>query len=84
MDHQGGHLEAVPGGRGGEIVPRKDTAYTVAGPNTGLPANLMNFAHYPVEAICTDGQGACGCGQVIRSESFYAGWYHTGRKPGET
>ena len=62
------------------ITPRLDTAYSMKGANTGLPANLLNPFHYPVEAVCEE------CGQMIRCEHFYSsdgGWEHLGRMPGE-
>lgn len=65
-----------------EALPEPGTAYTVAGRRTGLPADIRNTLHYPVEATCS------GCGQVIRCERMLsigpgAEWAHTGRMPGE-
>jgi len=65
-----------------EALIVKDSAYTASGArqNTGLPANLANRLHYPVEAICSV------CGEVVRREKPAPGrldWAHTGRKPGE-
>lgn len=43
----------------------------------GAPADLLNAAHYPVEAIDAE------CGEMVRSESIIDGWTHTGRRPGD-
>lgn len=64
-----------------EALPRPGTAYTMRGPNTGLPADLRNLYHYPVEAVCS-------CGEMIRCEYMLplgpgADWKHLGRRPGE-
>ena len=64
-----------------EILPQPDNIYSMAGPNTGRPADLRITFHYPVESVCA-GEG---CGQVIRLERMYlADWEHTGRRPGDT
>ena len=60
-----------------EIVPQPGSVFSLAGHNTGRAARLTNASHYPVEALCM------GCDEVIQSPHFYAGWYHTGRKPGD-
>lgn len=62
-----------------EVLPRRGTAYSMAGKNTGLPANLLDPLHYPAEAICA------GCGQMIRCEHSLspARWVHQNRMPGE-
>lgn len=70
-----------PAGAGHEALPQRGTAYSTAGSNTGLPADLTFFWHYPVEALCT-------CGEMIRCEQFLSigdqgEWVHTGRKPGD-
>lgn len=57
-----------------EALPQKDTVYTATG---GLPANLFNGLHYPVEAHCKT------CGQIIRCEQIFDSFSHTGRKPGD-
>jgi hypothetical protein len=79
----GPHLTAVPG-TGHEAVPEPGTAYTVSGPNTGRPADLGYFGHFPAEAHCVT------CGMMIRRERYQrmspgddGEWKHTGRKPGE-
>ncbi len=60
-----------------EILPQPGTAYSTSGVNTGLPAELTNPVHYPIEALCQ-------CNQVIRCERwFQAPWTHTGRRPGD-
>ncbi len=60
-----------------EIVPQQGTCFSAAGMNTGLPANLQNSLHYPVEALCDI------CGEVIEAVHFYRDWTHTGRQPGD-
>lgn len=75
-----GDLRAVPAVR--EVLPEPGTVYSMAGPNTGCPARLVNAAHYPVEAVCGGPESACRCGGMIRSEHLYDGWTHTGRMPG--
>lgn len=73
------HLAVLAGGLdpGHDAAPVKGSAYSAAKRFAGLPANVLNPWHYPVEALCS------GCGNVIREESPYAGWAHTGRKPGD-
>jgi hypothetical protein len=41
------------------------------------PADLMRAEDYPVEAIDVE------CGEIVRSDSYGAGWTHTGRRPGD-
>ena len=65
-----------------EVLIVAGSAYSVAGPNTGLPANLRRPGDYPVEALCA----VSGCGQVVRREKPEPGhldWAHTGRMAGE-
>jgi hypothetical protein len=37
----------------------------------GRQADLFNYRHYPVRAVCR------GCGEPIRAESFYRPFEHT-------
>ena len=63
-----------------ELLIKPGSAYSAAGRNTGLQANLRNPAHYPVEAQCRI------CGMVVRREEPAPGrldWPHTGRMPGD-
>ena len=64
----------VPPDGNHEIVPEPGTFTTAVGYNAGKPADLQNSDHYPVEATCR-------CGWIIRSDHFYASWYHLDGKP---
>ena len=61
-----------------EILLMQDSAYSVGGINTGLPANPRYESCYPMEAICR----VCD-GMVRRDEPSQRGWKHTGRRAGE-
>lgn len=64
-----------------ELLIRPGTAYSMAGRNTGLRANLRLPWHYPVEAVCLM------CGYVVRREALdpeCPDWVHLDRMPGDT
>lgn len=66
-----------PPWQGHEGAPLEGTAYSVAGPNTGLPADTARSTHYPIEGICR-------CGEMVRAVDLrQERWEHLGRKPGE-
>lgn len=51
-----------------EAAPEDFSAYSMAGPNTGRPANLANAWHFPAEGICS-----C-CDGVIRAVRYGEPW----------
>lgn len=62
----------IPLGRPGhEVIPRRGTARSTAGPNAGQRADLRNALHFPVEAVCA------GCGKRIGCDRWLHGkWAH--------
>ena len=74
-------MTARPGPDPHELLIVPGSAYTMAGRNTGQPANLLNAFHYPVEALCRI------CGLPVRREKpdpACQDWMHLDRKAGET
>jgi hypothetical protein len=70
----------APPGAPHEALVADGSAYSMAGPNTGLPADLRKPRHYPVEGLCAI------CHEVVRREKMapeQLDWLHTGRKPGD-
>jgi hypothetical protein len=60
-----------------EHRPAEGIAYSVQGPNTGLPANLAHARHFPVWAVCA------ACREVITLSGPLRQWEHTGRMAGD-
>lgn len=63
--------------RAHQVTPREGSVVKTKTGFRGAPADLLNPADYPVEAVDDE------CGEVVRSESITSGWTHTGRRPGD-